>query len=437
MPRYSAFPFSRFSANRFANFFLEKPNRPSFSLTNPVSGVPIPKIRLKAGRMERVRRGHPWVFSNELVEVPQDITPGTLVNLVTNDRDYGLGFYNPNSLISVRLLGLRGEALPEDFFHQRIQKAQALRNQIASGETCYRLVFGESDQLPGLVIDRFDSVFSIQILSWGMELNRSKIHAALLSLFPDTIAIVEKDSHLREREGLPQVQPVWFGQLPDFFDVRMDGLPFRLRLGAAQKTGFFLDQKSNQRQIGRWSKGLRVLDCFCNQGGFSLQAARGGAVEVLGLDSSEEAVSCAAENAVLFSKEHPSLRTPRFQVVDVFDFLNEAKTRREKWDFVIVDPPAFAKNKKSAIPALKAYARLNEVALSVLSDEAILATGSCSMHVEEERFFQTVEQAAFKTGKKLSWLARGGQNPDHPILSVMSETRYLKWGVFRVQPLGY
>ncbi|MBL8992835.1 MAG: class I SAM-dependent rRNA methyltransferase, partial [Spirochaetia bacterium] len=227
-----------------------------------------------------------------------------------------------------------------------------------------------------------------------------------------------------------------FGQLPDFLDVSMDDLPFRLRLGAAQKTGFFLDQKCNQRQIGNWSRGLRVLDCFCNQGGFSLQAARGGAREILGLDSSDEAISSAKENAVLFSQKHPDLKAPLFQTADVFDFLNAAKDRGDRWDLVIVDPPAFAKNKKSAIPALKAYARLNQAAFEVLADEGILATGSCSMHVEEERFFQAVEQAAFKTGKKLSWLSRGGQAPDHPILAVMSETRYLKWGVFRVEPLA-
>lgn len=395
-----------------------------------------PILKLKAGRMERLRRGHPWVFSNELVQVPQDLSPGTLVRVTSEDRDYGLGFYHPHSLISVRLLGVNENSLPHDFIFQRIRKALALRERLERDETCYRLVFGESDGLPGLVIDRFDSVFSIQILSWGMELSRDAILDALRKLFPDTTAVVEKDSHLREREGLPEIRPLWFGQIPEFLDVVMNGIPFRLRLGAAQKTGFFLDQKKNQKQIGEWSNGMNVLDCFCNQGGFSLHAARGGALETLGLDSSNEAISSARENAALLSEKYPGVKAPNFQTADVFDFLSEAKAQGQQWDLVVLDPPAFAKNKKSAIPALKAYARLNQAAFEVLKNEGILATGSCSMHVEEERFFQMVEQAAFKAGKKLSWLCRGGQAPDHPILAVMSETRYLKWGVFRVESLA-
>jgi len=259
----------------------------------------IDKLILKKGSESRLRRGHLWIFSNELTGVPI-LAPGTVVEIVDKkEYSYGLGFYNPHSLIAVRLLTTR-ELPGRDFFVSRFKDALKLRQMLYPSENSYRLVFGESDFLPGLIVDKYDNYFSIQVLSAGMEAMRDEIVTSLLQLFPRTGGIIQKNnSRLREMEGLPSNDEILYGTIPDEIEISENSVRLKLSLTEGQKTGYFLDQKENRLAVRRLAKGLSVLDCFTNQGGFALNAALGGARSVEAVDYSTEAIERAAENAQL------------------------------------------------------------------------------------------------------------------------------------------
>ena len=385
-------------------------------------------LHLKKHHDRRIQSGHPWVFSNELTEIPPDAS-GSIVEVFSHSgKSYGCGLYNPNSLIAVRLLGEKIRELSTPFFIERIGKAELLRKQIMIGEMSYRLVFGESDFLPGVVIDRFGDYFSLQVLSAGMDSRLSNIIEALLHLLPGTKGIIEKNtSHLRQLEGLELREGIVYGSIPDAVEIIENGVQLTLSLVGGQKTGYFLDQKHNRVRLREISKELRVLDCFCNQGGFALNAGAGGAKEVLGIDSSETAVAAATNNTKL-----NNLANVSFQKADVFEFLATEVRNKSSWDCIVLDPPSFTKSKKNVGAAKKGYAEINKLALQLLKKGGVLVSASCSQHIYEDTLLEIIHSEAVKLNIPIRLIYRGGQSPDHPILVGMPETQYLKFFMFAV-----
>lgn len=383
-------------------------------------------VVIRKGHDKRVRTGHQWIFSNELVEVPH-YPAGSLVEVQSSEgRHYGLGFYNPSSLIAVRLLGTKDE-IDAQFFIDRISMANEYRQTLFPGAKTYRAVFGESDFLPGLVVDRYDHYLAMQILSAGMETRKNDIIRALITVFPETKGIVEKNmSHLRKLEGLDQDEGVVFGNVADTFEAEENSIKLSISLLDSQKTGYFLDQRLNRHFLRGISSGKSVLDCYTNQGGFALNASAGGATNVTAVDISEKAIEQARTNADL---NH--MRNITFLAKDCAEFLSECSERNEHFDIVILDPPAFAKNKKSIPTASAAYKKTNKAALKIINQGGYLVTSSCSQHIPESDFVSIVEEAARSTGRILRVVFRGLQSPDHPILLPMPETKYLKFFVFQ------
>lgn len=387
-----------------------------------------PKVHLKAYADKRLKNGHLWVFSNELSHVPKDIPIGSIVEVMNGKgTSFGLGFYNPNSLISVRLLNTHA-FIDEKFFFNRINQALEFRKMLFPNIDNYRLIFGESDGLPGLVVDRYGDYLSIQSLSSGIEVNMPIIIDALLKAFPNTKGIIAKNiSRLRLIENLEQKEEVLYGEIPEEIFITENGVKLSLNLVSGQKTGYFLDQKVNRKFLQSISKGKSVLDCFCNQGGFALNSALAGASKALGIDSSKDAIASSLKN-----KEINNFTNVDFQVKEVFDYLEKGAAENEKWDIIVLDPPAFAKKRKEVGAAKHGYSKINRLALEMLNNNGILISSSCSQAVEEETFLELITREAAKQRKQLQLVFRGGQSPCHPILMSMPETNYLKFFAFKV-----
>lgn len=385
-------------------------------------------LRLKKNHDRRVRTGHLWVFSNEVAEMPE-LPAGALVEVQAHDGEsFGTGLFNPASLIAVRLLQSDDTELDLAFFTERFESAKRYRERIFSGEHAYRFVFGESDFLPGLIIDRYDGYFAFQVLSAGMEQRIPLIIEALLRVFPEAKGIIEKNtSRLREIEGLELREGVLWGEVPDEILMQENGITFGINLPQGQKTGYFLDQKLNRRRVQELAKGLRVLDCFTNQGGFALNAARGGASHVLGIDSSAQAIERCRRNVEL-----NGFSNIEFAEEEVFDYLKREVDAGSKWDMVVLDPPAFTKSRKQIHAAKRGYEKINRLGIQLLPPEGLLVTGSCSHHISDEVFLDIVYEQALREGRQLRLVFRGNQSPDHPVLFSMPETLYLKFLVFEV-----
>ncbi len=373
----------------------------------------------------KYQNGHLWIFSNELVEVPQH-EPGTVIDVIAaDDARLGLAFYNPNSLISLRLLLAHSINKLNEILIQRIIDANDRRLAIFSNSTIYRMVFGESDFLPGLIIDRYGDYYAVQIQSAGFERLKTLIIDAILQINPATKGIILKsNSKSRETEGLSTEDEILFGKIPEIITINDDNFRFNLNLSQGQKTGYFLDQRYNRTFIKQIAQGKSVLDCFTNIGAFALSAAAGGATNITGVDISDYAIGLARQNAKL------NMFDINFVCDDVFDFLQ--KNFHRKWDIIVLDPPAFAKNKKSIPTAKAAYTKLNKIAFSMLSPWGILLTASCSYHIYEDVFYSLVLDAAKKASVKINLIYRGFQAPDHPIYPPMPETSYLKFFAFQV-----
>ncbi|MCX7736625.1 MAG: class I SAM-dependent rRNA methyltransferase [Candidatus Kapabacteria bacterium] len=385
------------------------------------------KIVVKKNSQKRLKKGSLWIYSNELTAVTQ-LPAGTTVEVISEDgNNYGVGFYNPNSLITVRLL--LSEKEPDlHFFKTRIEKAKDFRKRIYQNSLSYRLVFGESDLLPGLIIDKYDNYFALQFFSAGMELRKELIIESLLSLFPHTKGIIEKNSfRARKNEGLTQYEKIVFGEIPDEITIEENSIKYSFSLLDSQKTGFFLDQKDNRLIVRRISKDLKVLDCYCNLGGFALNAAFGGAKSVVGIDSSEKIIEFAQKNAVL-----NKIYNVNFIKSDVEKFLNNQLNSENYWDMIILDPPSFAHSKKDVAVAKRGYSKINNLALRLLKSGSWLVTSSCTQYIYEDIFYEIIRNEAAKLKKQLRLVFRGMQAPDHPILESIPETKYLKFLVFQV-----
>jgi 23S rRNA (cytosine1962-C5)-methyltransferase len=383
----------------------------------------LPTLRLKRNEDRRLNAGHLWVFSNE-VDTGQTplgkFTAGELVRVLAhNDRALGLAYVNPKSLISARLL--ETWRVPDvSWFAARIRRALELRERLYA-EPYYRLVYGESDALPGLVVDRYGPQCVAQIGTAGMEQRKPEISAALLEVIGCQTLLYKNDGAARELEGLPAYVEAAEGRLEAFGQVIEDGLKFKVPLAEGQKTGWFFDQAANRRALTRFvRKGARVLDVFSYVGAWGMRAARAGAGEVICVDSSAAALELAAENAALNSL---ALVTRKGDAFDVLGSLGEA---RAQFDLVIVDPPAFAKRKKDLPKALAAYRRLNQLAMQILAPGGILVSCSCSYHLGAADLEDAIAKAARGAEKQLQILEARGQAPDHPVHPAIPETRYLK-----------
>ncbi|MBZ4219692.1 MAG: class I SAM-dependent rRNA methyltransferase [Chlorobium sp.] len=388
-------------------------------------------LYLKPKEHHRIQKGHLWVFSNELASLPRDIASGESVKLFTHDKKFlGTGFYNPHSLISVRLLTRNDEEPNKEFFLKKFREALALREKIyTTAETnAYRLVHGESDGLPGLIVDRFNKAIVLQAFSAGMDIHLPLICDVLQELLNPTVIIVRNESPLRELEGLTLYKDIVRGEHSETIQTIFDsGISYEVNLFEGQKTGFFLDQRENRRIIRKFSEGADVLDVFTNDGGFALNALYGGARSAILIDASKEALQRAERNAQLNKFSEYSL-----VAADAFDTLDQMVESKEAFDLVVLDPPSFTKSRKNLPGALKAYKRLNKLGLQLIRNGGFLATASCSHHVSEEDFLQSVHQAALSAGCQLRLIYKNSQPFDHPVLLAMPETSYLKFACFYV-----
>jgi len=393
----------------------------------------INSVRLKRKEDQRIRDGHLWVFSNEIQEITGNPEGGSTIDVLdAGGRYLGSGIYNPKSLIAVRLFSFdestRGTvALCKQLFLDRFAAADHLRSQLFPGATAYRLIHGEADLLPGLIIDRYNEYFSVQTVSLGMDAHLQDIADALEELFQPKGIVERNDSSLRELEGLEQRSGIVRGTVSPVV-IEEDGIRYNVNILEGQKTGFFLDQRVNRSVIEDFSSGKSVLDCFCNDGGFALHAARAGASAITAVDVSRPALARAEANAKL--NECP---TPIDWVEgDVFQFLEESVASGAQYDLVILDPPSFTRSRKNVPAAKQGYRQLHAKAFSLLNRGGILATASCSHHIFEDTFLETIQTGAQSAGKRIAMLDWRGASPDHPVLPAMPETRYLKFGVFCV-----
>jgi 23S rRNA (cytosine1962-C5)-methyltransferase len=383
----------------------------------------LPVLRLKRNEDRRLQAGHLWVFSNEVdaqqTPLPK-FTPGELVRVLAhNDRALGLAYVNPQSLICARLLGTW--KLPDAaWFAARIRIALALRERLYA-DPYYRVVYGEADGLPGLVIDRYGAQCVVQIGTAGMERLKAPIQDAVLQVLECETLLFKNDGAARELEGLPVYVEAGRGGIDEYGSVLEEGLRFALPLAAGQKTGWFFDQAANRRALTKYVRGgARVLDVFSYVGAWGLRAARAGAAEVICVDSSALALELAATNA-----ERNALKITTLKG-DAFAILEALADERSRFDIVIVDPPAFAKRKKDLPKALAAYKRLNQLAMQLLGADGILVSCSCSYHVSAQDLEDAIAKAARAADKHVQLLETGGQAPDHPVHPAIPETRYLK-----------
>jgi len=382
------------------------------------------KIKLRSKAERRVLGGHPWVFSNEIETTEGTVEPGCSCHIQSATGKFiGVGYYHPHSLIAARILSRQGEDIDQvEFFRNRIASALAYRKSIYPDQDTLRLVFGESDFLPGLVVDRYGDVISLQLLSQGMERRRGQIVSALEELLAPIAIVARNDAGVRELEGLPCTVELLAGTLPDPLIIRENSLKFVVDIMGGQKTGAFLDQKENHRALQGRVAGQRVLDLFCYSGSWSIHAASYGARQVTGIDISRGAISLAEENARL----NQVATVCDFQAVDAFEQLKTYMHRGERFGTIILDPPAFVKTKKKLPEAVRGYLTINRRALELLEPGGYLFTCSCSYHMGRELFLDTLRQAAVQSGRQVRLLEVRGQAYDHPVLLACPESDYLK-----------
>ncbi len=388
-------------------------------------------LHLKPGQEARLRAGHAWIFSNEIARVEGSAEPGALAQVFTAGREsLGMALYHPHSLIAGRMLSSQIESIDVDFFRRRLAAARAYRERVCPGEDSYRLCFGESDGLPGLVVDRYGDCLVLQILSAGMEARLALIEAALNELLHPRGIFLKNDHRLRRLEGLPGECRLLCGSLPERVQISEGGLRFWAPVGEGQKTGHYFDQRDNRAYLRPYFSGRTVLDLYCYTGAFAVNAAKFGAQAVLAIDSSKPAVDLARENAELNGVSS----LVQLDEADAEVVLESFASGRQSFrpDMILLDPPSFVPSKKDLPKALRAYAKLNALALKALPAGGLLATSTCSHHVGREEFLSMLRQAQTKAKKPARLVALRGQAADHPILLAMPETEYLHFALLEV-----
>ena len=384
-------------------------------------------VSLRKTRETRVRGGHPWIYASEIEKVEGAFENGDIVDVQDfRGKFIGRGFYNPQSQISLRILTRNDEPCDRAFFAKRIQEAWDYRKQMCDPESC-RLIYSESDFLPGLVVDKYADVLVLQSLSLGIERIKDMIADLLMEIVQPKGIWERSDVPVRRLEGMEQTTGLLRGEVPDLVEMKENGIIFGVDVKNGQKTGFFLDQKENRAAIAPFCKDAKVLDCFCHNGSFSLHAASFGAKDVLGVDISEDALVVARENA-----RRNNLTNVRFEAHNCFDLLRELTDANEKFDVVILDPPAFTKNKAALQSALRDYKEINLRGLKLVRPGGYLVTCSCSQHVLTDMFQNMVNEAARDAKKRIRLVEYRTQGKDHPLLPQSIETKYLKTMILQV-----
>jgi len=377
----------------------------------------------------RILHGHDWVFSSEVLKVFGKPADGDVISLKDGkDRLIGSSIYNSKSQIVARRFSRRKQDLDQDFFKRRIAQAAEYRTRRGIDARLCRVVWSESDGLPGLIIDRYAEHFVMQTLTLAMDMRRDLIANAIIDFFGDATIIERNDAPVRKAEGLELRTGVLRGDAPSQFEIEIEGVKFEVDLLRGQKTGFYLDQKYNYPIVAGYAHGRRVLDCFTNQGAFALACARAGAADVTAVEESSENIAAAKRNAA-----HNDLNA-RWVEQDVFQFLRAAEKAGAQYDLIILDPPSFTKTRSGLRDALRGYRELHTRAFKLLSKEGLLATFSCSHHVSDTAFSQTIADALVDARRSARRLRRFEQAPDHPVLPTIPETEYFKGILLEMMP---
>ena len=383
---------------------------------------------LKAGRESRVYARHPWIFRSDIDRIEGEAEPGSVLT-VKNSRGRFLAkaFYNPLSQIALRIMSFRDEEIGRDFIFRRVHEAVEYRRSFADMQSC-RLIYAESDRLPALIVDSFGEVLVMQCLALGMEQFKQDILDALVREMHPLGIWERNDVPVRRLEGLEMSTGLLYGEVPDLVEIKENGVRFLVDVKQGQKTGFFLDQKENRAAIAPFVKEKKVLDCFTHTGSFALHAGIYGASDVTGVDISAYACEFAEKNAIL---NHLEDRV-KFVEANAFDLLAEKSRSGEKYDVIILDPPAFTKTKSMVGNAIRGYKEINLRAMKMISDGGYLITCSCSQHVQPDAFRQMILDAATDARVSLRQVEFRTQGKDHPILPAAHETEYLKCGIYQV-----
>ncbi len=389
-------------------------------------------IYLNKNISRRVELGHPWVFANEVNRgkaLDAASQPGEIVNVFTHDKKFvGRGYINPQSQIMVRLLTRdKDEVIDEAFFLKRIEAAWVYRRRIGYTENC-RLVYGEADDMPQLIIDKFNDYFVVQTLALGMDVWKPAIVKAIQTIFRPKGIYERNDVPVRELEGLAQQK----GFLSEPFDTNIiiseNGIKFHVDIANGQKTGFFLDQQDNRRAIQHIVKDADVLGAFCYTGSFEISAAYYGARSVLGLDISQGAIDMCNKNAALNGLEN----TCTFNCVNAFDVLKEWTKEKKQWDVVMLDPPSFTKSRSTIDKAVAGYKEINLRGMKLVKPGGFLVTSSCTNLVQPKLFLDTIQQAAIDAKRKIRQVVFNTQSADHPVIYGQENTQYLKFLIVQV-----
>ena len=386
-------------------------------------------LKLKPNVRARSMTGHPWVFVNEVETLLAPSFDGEVVDCRDRTgRFLGCGIYNSRSQIVWRRLARERVALDEGFLRGCLERAHARREALGPfWKTTRRLVWSEADDIPGLVVDQYGDTLVVQIQTLALEKRRSMVGQLLMSVFRPAEIIFRNDAPIRRLEGLPLEVSTQSGRSCDPRWVDVDGFEYWLDLQGGQKTGFYLDQRQQHAAVARHCQGRRVLDAFCNQGAFALHAARAGAVDVLGLDSADEAVSAARRNA-----DRAGVPA-RFETANVFDWFNDPGREAEPlWDVIVLDPPPFAKSRSALEGALRGYKEINLRAMQRLTPGGLLATYTCSHHMQDADLRSVLADAAADAKRRVRVVEFAHQPPDHPVLITMPESEYLRGYLVRV-----
>ena len=387
----------------------------------------MPRAYLKPTRERRVEQGHPWVFRSDIDRVEKTANPGDVVDLhAARGKFLGRAYYNPASMITLRMLTREDEPIDRDFFYRRVQRAYDYRKAFCDINSC-RLIYGESDFLPALIVDKFADVCVMQSLALGIDRYKDVLCDAIMDITGCRGIYQRDDVPVRELEGLPLETGFLRGEFDTTVEMRENGIRFLVDVAHGQKTGFFLDQKENRASLAPIVRGKQVLDCFTHTGSFALHAAKFGAEHVTGVDISEDACAIARKNAEL-----NELTNVDFVAENAFDLLRRCYDEKTHYDVIILDPPAFTKTRQAVEGALRGYKEINLRAMKILPPGGFLVTCSCSQHVSEQAFTEMLLNAARDAHRQVRIVEERTQGKDHPILLGAPETRYLKFFVLQV-----
>lgn len=383
-------------------------------------------VYLKRNEEKKILNGYPWVYANEVSRIDGKDKQGSVAEVRSFDgRFIGKGFINHLSKILVRMLTLKNEDIDDDFFYNRIKTAVEYRKNLGYSNN-YRVIFAESDMLPGLIVDKYDKYLSVQFLSLGMDKLKEKIVDMLIKILKPKGIYERSDVSIRQKEGLEEKKGILYGDFEPIVTIRENGLKMRVDIAEGQKTGYFLDQKENRANLKHYVKGKTVLDCFCNVGGFSICAKKYGAKEVTAVDISKNALNLAKQNAALNGLDITT------QEGDVFEVLRKYRKDGKKFGIVILDPPAFTKSADTVKSAIAGYKDINMQGLKLVEQGGYLITCSCSQHITVQTFLNIINESVFESGVRAKLVEYRFQGKDHATLIGTEQSLYLKVAILNV-----